>query len=72
MTKLNQNIQEYYTQLPNKIKWMKEVAKACNMSVGGVRKWGLGEGSTRDEKKLEVLHKKTGIPKNKLFSHLGY
>lgn len=70
MTQLNQNLSEFYSQLPNKMNWAVKIARECKRSVNCVRTWGLGHGGTKDDKCLEVLHRTTKIPKEQLFSHL--
>ena len=70
MTQSNQNLQEFYLKLPNKMKWAVDIAKQCKRSVSCIRMWGLGTSKTSDEKCLTILEGKTKIPKDRLFSHL--
>ena len=75
MTRINQNLQEYYNSLSvnrnrggmTKMDFVKKIMASCNVCFSSVQNWCHGRSSTKEDRHLEQLSKETDIPVENLF-----
>ena len=65
---MKQNLISYYASIDNKTAFGCLLVKRCGISLFSIRKWCMGDGTTKNPKCLEVLHELTGIAIPDLFN----
>ena len=70
MTQKCQNLVSYYQCMKrtHKIKFVRKVARRCDLSSGAVMKWVFGDGKPSKPEYIDVLVEETGILAKNLFN----
>lgn len=68
MTRKGQNLVSYYQNLKEKTKFIRRVARRCDLSSNAVLRWAFGDGKPSKQEYIDILVEETGIPAKNLFN----
>ena len=69
MTRKGQNLFSYYRNLKEKTKFVRRVARRCDLSSNAVLKWVFGDCKPSKQKYIDILVEEAGISAENLFNH---
>lgn len=68
MTRKGQNLSSYYQSLREKTKFIRKIARRCDLSSAAVLKWVFGDCKPSKQEYVDILVEETGIPAKNLFN----
>lgn len=68
MERKAQNLNSYYKNLKGKIKFIRRIAKKCDLCSTTVRNWVSGDNKPSKKEYVDILVEETGIPEADLFN----
>lgn len=68
MTRKGQNLFTYYQGLKEKTKFIRKVARRCDLSSNAVLKWVFGDCKPSKREFIDILVEETGISAANLFN----
>lgn len=69
MARKGQNLFSYYRDLKEKMKFIRRVARRCDLSSNAVSNWVFGNCKPSEQKYINILVEETGISADNLFNH---